>query len=418
MNAQIPIDMLNTEHAQAQSKEWADGKRYLWILSPALPLIGIGALTIYGFAPKKARLLSWVGPIVIYGLIPVLDRVVGTDANNPPEDVIAKLEKDPYYSIVVKSFIPFQYLAMFVGAYLYTRDRTPWSDKLGIAISVGQLNGIGINTGHELSHKSDKFNQFLSHLALAPTAYGHFRVEHPYGHHKRVATPEDPASAKMGETFWQFFPRSVIGSFKSAIEIEKTRLARRGKGFWTIQNELLQGWAITTGLYATMVAIFGRKVIPFLAIQAVYGFSMLEVINYIEHYGLMRGKKEDGKYERTMPEHSWNSNNIVTNLFLYQLQRHSDHHAHPTRSFQALRHFEKAPQLPSGYASMLLPAYFPPLWFKMMDQRVVDHYKGDLNKANILPAKRRALMKKYGVVDRLNQENTQAVTQSTAEVTA
>ncbi len=397
MNAQTPINILQSE--QAPSQPWVDAKRYLWVLSPAVPVIGIGALLIYRVAPKKMRGLAWVGPVVIHAIIPLLDRIIGTDTNNPPEDIIAKLEADPYYSKVVKAFIPLQYVVLFLGAYLYTRKETPLVDKLGIALSIGAMNGIAINTGHELSHKSNKFDQMLSHLALAPTAYGHFRVEHPYGHHKRVATPEDPASSKMGETFWQFFPRSVIGSFKSAIHIEKTRLARRGKGFWTLDNELLQGWAMTAGLYTTLVAIFGRKVIPFIGIQAVYGFSLLEVINYVEHYGLLRQKKENGQYERTMPEHSWNSNNIVTNLFLYQLQRHSDHHAHPTRSFQALRHFEKAPQLPSGYASMLLPAYIPSIWFKMMDKRVVEHYNGDLNKANILPAKRRALMQKFGVVD-------------------
>ncbi len=397
MNAQTPIEMLHAEATPSQ--QWVDAKRYLWILSPAVPVIGIGALLAYRAAPKKLRGLAWVGPIVIHAIIPLFDRIIGADTNNPPEEIIAKLEKDPYYATVVKAFIPLQYVVLFLGAYLYTRKTTPIADKLGIALSIGAMNGIAINTAHELSHKSNKLDQFLSHLALAPTAYGHFRVEHPYGHHKRVATPEDPASSKMGETFWQFFPRSVIGSFKSAIQIEKTRLARRGKGFWTLENELLQGWAMSASLYTTMIAIFGRKVIPFIGIQAVYGFSLLEVINYVEHYGLLRQKKENGQYERTMPEHSWNSNNIVTNLFLYQLQRHSDHHAHPTRSFQALRHFEKAPQLPSGYASMLLPAYIPSVWFKMMDKRVVEHYKGDLNKANILPAKRRALMKQFGVVD-------------------
>ena len=402
MNAQTMIELLdadNTETQNANSNQWVDAKRYLWVLSPAVPVIGIGAFLIYRVAPKKMRGLAWFGPIMIHVIIPMFDRIIGDDKNNPPEEVVAKLENDPYYAKVVKAFIPLQYIALFLGAYLYTRKDTPAIDKLGIALSIGALNGIAINTGHELSHKSDKFHQMLSHLALAPTAYGHFRVEHPYGHHKRVATPEDPASSKMGETFWQFFPRSVIGSFKSAIEIEKTRLARRGKKFWSLENELIQGWAMTTGLYGAMIAVFGRKVIPFLGIQAVYGFSLLEVINYVEHYGLMRQKKADGKYERTMPEHSWNSNNIVTNLFLYQLQRHSDHHAHPTRSFQALRHFEKAPQLPSGYASMLLPAYIPSIWFKMMDKRVVEHYKGDLTKANILPAKRKALMKKYGIVE-------------------
>jgi alkane 1-monooxygenase len=409
MNAQTPIDMLtqgateqnSTDQHSTEKKtsDWVDAKRYLWVLSPAVPVIGIGALLIYRVAPKKMRGLAWIGPILIHVVIPMIDRIIGEDKNNPPEDVIAKLENDPYYAKIVKAFIPMQYIVLFLGAYLYTRKGTPVADKLGLALSIGAMNGIAINTAHELSHKSNKTDQMLSLLALAPTGYGHFRVEHPYGHHKRVATPEDPASSKMGESFWQFLPRTVIGSFKSAIKIEKARLERRGKGWWSLDNELLQGWAMSAGLYTTLVAIFGRKVIPFVAIQAVYGFSLLEVINYVEHYGLLRQKKENGQYERTRPEHSWNSNNVVTNLFLYQLQRHSDHHANPTRSFQALRHFENTPQLPSGYASMLLPAYIPSIWFKMMDKRVAKHYNGDLSKANILPEKRDALMKQFSTAE-------------------
>jgi len=394
MNAPTSLHTLGAEAIADTNQPWVDRKRYLWLLSPAVPMIGVGAMLIYRVAPKKMRGLAWIGPIVVHAVIPMLDRLIGEDQNNPPEAIVAQLEKDPYYTTVIRSFIPFQYIAMFMGAYLYTRKNTPWSDKLGIAISVGALNGIAITNAHETGHKASKLNHILSHIVLAPTAYGHFRVEHNYGHHRRVATPEDPASAQMGESFWRFLPRSVIGGVKSAIQIETARLARRGKGFWTMENELLQGWGMTAGLYAVMIGLFGRKVIPFLVIQAVYGFSLLEVINYVEHYGLLRAQV-DGRYERTQPEHSWNSNYTLTNLFLYQLQRHSDHHAHPTRSFQSLRHFADAPQLPAGYATMLLPAYIPSLWFKMMDPRVVDHYKGDLSKANILPAKRRTLMQKY-----------------------
>ncbi|WP_151962945.1 alkane 1-monooxygenase [Acinetobacter oleivorans] len=390
INAETNLFQSNSE----SQKQWVDKKRYLWILSPALPMIGVGAMMIYRIAPKKMRGLAWIGPIAVHVIIPLLDRIIGDDKSNPPEQVIAQLEKDPYYTILVRSFIPMQYLAMFVGAYLYTRKNTPFADKMGIAISVGMLNGIAITNAHETGHKSDKLNQMLSHLVLAPTAYGHFRVEHNYGHHKNVATPEDPASAQMGESFWRFLPRSVLGSLKSAIIIEKKRLARQNKGFWSIKNELLQGWAITTGLYGVMIAVFGRKVVPFLAIQAVYGFALLEVVNYIEHYGLLR-QKENGKYERTAPEHSWNSNKVMSNVFLYQLQRHSDHHAHPTRSFHTLRHFDGTPQLPSGYAEMIMAAYIPPLWFKIMDKKLLDHYEGDWDKINILPTQHNVLLKKY-----------------------
>ncbi len=283
---------------------------------------------------------------------------------------------------------------------------------------MGAINGIAINTGHELSHKHDRLDRILSMVALAPTGYTHFAVEHPYGHHKRVATPEDPASSRMGESFWKFLPRTVIGGFKSAYDIEKRRLERKGKSFWCLENELLQGWAMSAGVFAAAAVVGGRRSIPFLVGQAAYGASLLEVINYVEHYGLKRRQDENGKYERTQPEHSWNSNQVVTNLFLYQLQRHSDHHAHPTRSFQALRHFEDAPQLPSGYASMLLPAYIPSWWYKIMDERVIKHYKGDLSRINMDPENANSVLAKYAdlaneIAAQAAQKEVEAVTNDT-----
>lgn len=380
----------------SNAPDWKDPKRYLWLLSPALPAIGLAAVSAYAVAPKKLRALSWIGPIMVHGVIPALDRLIGGDTSNPPEEVIAKLEHDKYYQAIVKAFIPAQYATTFLATWLVGRRKDiPLADYLGLMLSVGAVNGIAINTGHELSHKHSKSDRFFSMLALAPTGYTHFAVEHPFGHHKRVATPEDPASSRLGESFWKFLPRTVIGGFKSAYEIEKRRLERKGKSFWCLENELLQGWAMSAGFFGAATIVGGPRAIPFLVGQAAYGASLLEVINYIEHYGLKRDQDANGKYERTRPEHSWNSNEIVSNLFLYQLQRHSDHHAHPIRSFQALRHFEHAPQLPGGYASMLLPAYFPSWWFGMMDQRVVDHYEGDLSKANIDPERREEILAKY-----------------------
>lgn len=375
---------------------WKDPKRYQWLLSPALPLIGTAALAGYAIAPKKLRALAWFGPALVHGILPAMDRIIGEDESNPPDEAIAGLEKDPYYNIITKAFIPAQYAMTFLGCYLATRKNVPMADRIGITISVGALNGVAINTGHELGHKQERHNRIGSMLALAPTFYTHFAVEHNFGHHRRVATPEDPASSRLGESFWKFLPRTVIGSLKSAVEIEKSRLARKGKGFWSFDNELLQGWAISAGFVAANVVVSGPRAIPFLVAQGAYGASLLEVVNYIEHYGLLRQKDANGKYERTQPEHSWNSNYVVTNLVLYQLQRHSDHHAYPARSFQALRHFPKAPQLPGGYASMLMPAYMPTVWFEMMDKRVIEHYQGDFSKINWDPERKEELMRKYG----------------------
>ena len=253
---------------------------------------------------------------------------------------------------------------------------------------MGVVGGIAINTAHELGHKRANSERWLSRVALAQTGYGHFFIEHNRGHHVRVATPEDPASSRLGESFWAFLPRTVFGSLRSAWGIEGARLDRLGKSHWSWHNDLLSAWAMTVVLFAALAIVFGPVVLPYLLIQAVLGFSLLEVVNYLEHYGLRRNKREDGRYERCLPEHSWNSNNVASNVLLYHLQRHSDHHANPTRRYQALRHVDEAPQLPTGYAGMIVLAWFPPLWRRVMDPRLLDHFDGDVTRANIQPRKR------------------------------
>ena len=163
-----------------------------------------------------------------------------------------------------------------------------------------------------------------------------------------------------------------------------------------LQNHNLQAWGLTLVLFGALVAWLGWMALPFLLLQAVYAISMLEVVNYVEHYGLLRPRDASGRYVRCEPEHSWNSNHLVGNLLLYQLQRHSDHHAHPSRRYQALRHFESAPQLPAGYATMITVAYLPPLWFEWMDRRVMAHYRGDLGLVNVQASARRRLMQRWG----------------------
>ncbi|OTG97707.1 MULTISPECIES: alkane 1-monooxygenase [Acinetobacter] len=402
MNAPVNLNQTTIQTLPIASGLALDKKRYWWLLSPGLPVIGMGILAGYQFGPKATKkIFALGGPLLLHVIIPSIDYVVGTDNNNPSDDQISSLVADPYYDRIVKLFIPLQMAANVFAGYVVSRKSTSLLDQILLGVSMGAINGIGVNTAHELSHRPNKKDHYLSHATLMPLFYNHFRVEHPYGHHKRAATPEDPASSKMGETFYEFWPRTIFGGLKSAVEIERNRLKRKGLSFFSPQNELFQGWAMSAGFHATMLKLFGKDIIPYLATQAFYGVSLFEIINYIEHYGLMRDQKEDGSYARTMPEHSWNNNNITTNLFLYQLQRHSDHHAYPTRPFQALRNFEQAPELPSGYATMLLPALIPSLWFKMMDKRVFDHYEGDLNKANIHPKRRAKIFKKFGVIDRL-----------------
>ena len=365
--------------ALAHEQPWQD-KRWWWLLSPAIPLVFTGSmLAAVGTGVWWCMLLA---PLIIHVWLPLLDRVFGEDFSNPPESAVAQLDGDVFYRVLVWAYVPVQVMGTVLGAWMAVSQPLPWMGYVALVFTVGAINGVGIGTAHELGHKKESLDRWLSKIALAPSVYGHFFVEHNRGHHKRVATPEDPASARLGESFWAFLPRSVAGSWQSAWALEQERLNKQGMNVWHPQNHNLQAWGMTLLLFGALVAWLGWVVLPFLLLQAVYAASMLEVVNYVEHYGLMRQKDASGRYVRCEPEHSWNSNHLVGNLLLYQLQRHSDHHAHPSRRYQALRHFETAPQLPAGYATMITVAYWPRLWFAWMDPRVMAHYGGNMDLTN------------------------------------
>ena len=383
---------------KVSGETWSD-KRWLWLLSPAIPLVFTGSL--YAFASTGQWWYLLFAPAFIHLVMPLLDLVFGADFSNPPESAVEQLDKDIFYRALVWAYVPFQFAGTVYGAWLAATMPLPWYAFAALVFSVGSFNGVGIATAHELGHKKEALDRWLAKIALAPTLYGHFYVEHNRGHHKRVATPEDPASSRMGESFWAFLPRTVWGSLQSAWELERESLNMRNKSVWSLDNNNLQAWAMSLVFYGALIAWLGWPVLLFLVLQGLYGASMLEVVNYVEHYGLLRQKDANGRYVRCEPEHSWNSNHIVGNILLYHLQRHSDHHAHPARRYQALRHFGEAPQLPAGYATMITAAYFPPLWYALMDHRVVRHYAGDLNKINMQPAARQRLLLRWGNADAL-----------------
>lgn len=385
---------------EGTTESWKDKKRYLWLIGlvvPSLAFLGIGLHQLTGW-----DVWFWLGPIVVLGIVPAIDLVVGLDRSNPPDDVIEALENDKYYRWITYLFLPIQY-AGFVGAfYLLANPEVIGGmsilDKIGMAMSIGVIGGIGINTAHELGHKKEANERWLSKIALAQVAYGHFYIEHNRGHHVRVATPEDPASSRLGENFYQFWPRTVGGSLKSAWHLERKRYARKKTHPFHLGNDVLNAWLMTAVLWGALMVWLGVGILPFLVLQAVVGFSLLEVVNYMEHYGMLRQKVGSGerqRYERVLPSHSWNSNNIATNVLLYHLQRHSDHHANPTRRYQALRDFEESPVLPTGYAGMIVLAIVPAIWRRVMDHRVVDHFDGDVSLANISPRKREAYLRRY-----------------------
>ena len=379
----------------AQPKtRWRDQKRYAWLLGlivPLLPFISWGLVEATGIGA-----FWFYGPVLIFAVFPLLDLLVGLDASNPPDSVIKWLEQDRYYRWCTYAFLPLQYAGLIFACWMWSHGGLSTLESVGLAFTVAMVAGVAINTAHELGHKRASSERWLSKVALAQTGYGHFFVEHNRGHHVRVATPEDPASSRMGESFYEFLPRTVIGSLRSALEIEREHLERDGHKFWSLRNDIFNAWLMTVVLFGGLALAFGPVVLPYLLIQAVIGFSLLEVVNYLEHYGLLRQTRDDGRYERTRPEHSWNSNNVASNVLLYHLQRHSDHHANPLRRYQSLRHFDEAPQLPTGYAGMIVAAAIPPLWRRIMDRRLLEHYQGDLSQINIHPRTRRRVVARYG----------------------
>ncbi len=309
--------------------------------------------------------------IWVFGIIPILDLILGIDKNNPsPEDEKALVESRPFRWITWLC-APTQVFVVGFGLWAITFADLTTLESIGLLFSVGVCGGaMGINVSHELVHRDVKFERRLGNMMLWTVCYMHWAIEHVYGHHAQVATPNDPATSRLGESFYRFWPRTVIGTFRSAWEIETRRVNRMKKPVWSIHNRVLMGTIYSGALAVAILAGLGPKAFAFFIGQSVIAFSLLEVVNYLEHYGLERREVANGKYEVVNPLHSWNASNWMTNYFLFHLQRHSDHHAYAGRRYQILRHFDESPQLPTGYAGMVLLALIPPLWFKVMDPKV------------------------------------------------
>jgi alkane 1-monooxygenase len=375
---------------------YVDRKRLLWLMSvlyPLQPLLGIGL-----HAVTAIELWLLLPLLLNYGLGPVIDGFVGVDANNPPDEVVMQLDQDPYYRRLTYATVPLHFVTLLGAAWYTATQDLSGLGFVFIAAVTGLTSGLAINTGHELGHKNSRLEKVLAKIVLAVPAYGHFTIDHNLGHHRNVSTPGDPASARMGESIYRFARREMPGAFAEAWAIEKDRLARRNRPAWHIKNQILQSYALTAVLTIGIITTLGWLMLPFLLIHNAFAYWQLTSANYIEHYGLLRQKDINGKYERCAPRHSWNSDHIFSNLVLFQLGRHSDHHANPLRRYQALRHFDEAPQLPSGYFGAFLLAYIPALWFKVMDRRLLalPSVDGDLDKVNIDPSARGAIFLKYG----------------------
>ena len=360
--------------------EYRDGKRWLWclsVISPLMPFFSVLLLANTG-NPLFALL-----PIAVYfGLVPLFDSILGEDLNNPPEEVIETLSQDQFYRVLLFASVPVFYLSFIASIWAVASLSLPLWASLALIVGAGVASGSGLTVGHELGHKPNALDQLGAKLVNAVTGYAHFCIEHNRGHHLLVSTPEDPASARFGESIYRFALRELPGTARRGWHLERERLSKKGLPFWTWRNDLLQGYALTMLIAAVLIAWLGWIALPFILLHHLVGWLQLTLANYVEHYGLMRTRLPNGRYEPCQPHHSWNTNHIVSNLMLFHLQRHSDHHANPLRPYQALRNFADLPRLPSGYPGTYLMTLVPPLWFAVMDKKVMKWAGGDISKVN------------------------------------
>jgi len=336
-----------------------------YLLAYLLPVSGIVAIYFGGIWSFSTFFFAYI-------MIPTLELLMPGTTSNFEEAEEEERLKSGFFDVLLWLNVPLLYFIL--GYYFYTISMGELLiyELLGMTIGVGMICGaLGINVAHELGHRTTWHDRVMSKTLLLSCFYMHFSIEHNLGHHKHVATDEDPASSRLGETVYAFFIRSVRDSYLSAWKIEHTRLRRTGLKIVSIQNEMIRFQVIQLLYFMAIGLIFGWIPALFAVVVGIMGFLMLETINYVEHYGLRRKKLASGRYEKVQPHHSWNSNHTIGRILLYELTRHSDHHFKANRKYQILRHFDETPQMPYGYPASMLMAWLPPLWFRVMNKEVV-----------------------------------------------
>jgi alkane 1-monooxygenase len=342
-----------------------------------IPLLVVIGFYLGGWGLALPALFAFV-------VLPLIDALVGADPSNVEGEMQKKLEADAYYRLVLYlwAWIQFTFLFWAFHAVVSGKLHTPgewFGFILGVSLVTG---GIGITVAHELGHKKSFTERLYSKALLMTVCYMHFYIEHNQGHHVHVATPEDPATARKNESFYAFWFRSVFGGYMHAWKLERERLRKKKQPFISLGNRMIH-YALLPILFCAVVFVlfswlsnrWAWEIPLFFFGQSVLAFTLLELVNYVEHYGIMRREVAPGKYERVNPLHSWNTSHVISNFFLFQLQRHSDHHVYAIKPYQVLNHYDESPQLPYGYPTMILIALLPPLWFAMINKRLEEWEK-------------------------------------------
>jgi alkane 1-monooxygenase len=315
--------------------------------------------------------IIWLPLLYTWAFIPLLELFLKPDTTNLSQAEEELVKKDKVYDLLLYAIVPLQYIALTCFLFSVKISYQPTVDIVGKVLVMGLLCGtFGINVGHELGHRVNPFEQTLARMLLLSSLYMHFFIEHNKGHHKRVATPADPSSARFGEMVYAFFLRTIFYSYVSAWEIANRDTQKKGKPVFSFDNEMLLYQLIQLSFVGLIFILFGWLPALLFIAAALNGILLLETVNYIEHYGLERKALGEGKYERAMPEHSWNSNHVIGRVMLFELSRHSDHHYLASRKYQVLRHHEGSPQMPTGYPGMMILALVPPAWFFVMNKRI------------------------------------------------
>lgn len=317
---------------------------------------------------------GWWSPgsmYIAFVLIPIFEFFLPADAGNIEETEEPSRLKKRFFDVLLWINVPILYFLLFVYLDQVTAGGLTLGEQVGMLFNMGLIIGVsGINVGHELGHRSSLFDRFLAWTLLLPALYLHFYIEHNRGHHRWVATDRDPASARRGEWIYAFWWRSIIGSWCSAWKLEAGRLRKAGKPVFHPGNQMILIHLVQFIYVAIIFVLWGTTGVLFALGSALVGILLLESINYIEHYGLRRQKRDGGHYEKVQPWHSWNSDHELGRIFLYELTRHSDHHYKASRKYQVLRHFPDSPQLPLGYPGSIILALIPPLWISMIDPKL------------------------------------------------
>ena len=335
-------------------------KYFLTLSIPFLAYVSFNSTGVLSYAPI----------LEAFFLIPVLELFFKPSNKNITESLEEMSKNDISYDIILYMFIPIIYF--LIWEFLVSmKEPISTIDNIGRILSRGIIcGGFGINIAHELGHRNTKYEQFFSKVLLLPSLYMHFFIEHNRGHHKRVSTVEDPSSARFGENIFSFWFRAVSFGYLSAWNLENSRLKRNGNNIISLKNEMLLYQLIQIIFLFSIYYVFGFELMLYFICCSVFGFLLLETVNYIEHYGLQRNKNDRGKYERVQPFHSWNSNHPIGRIMLFELSRHSDHHFNASRKYQILKNHKNTPEMPTGYPGMMILSLIPPLWFYVMNHRV------------------------------------------------